>query len=375
MITIKEVKTRRDRLEFVQFPNRLYAEVPQYVPGMVSDDMANINPTKNPAFEYCEMRFFLAEKDGKTVGRIGAIISHKANQMWGENQIRITRFDFIEDYEVFTALIKVVEDWGKERGLTEAIGPIGFCDMDKEGMLVEGFDRPSMFITYYNHPYYVEFMERYGYEKEVDWTEHIITLECPQAEKMDRISQRILQRGGYRVLEFKNKKQLKPWIPKIFEMLNNEYKDLYGMVPLTPAQTDYYVGQFLTLLNLRYISLVADKEDNLVALGILAPSLAEPMRKCKGKLFPIGWYHTLKAIARPKILDMYFVAVKTSLRKSGLNAVVMNEIYKNAKEDGILYAETGPELELNHNVQTMWEYFEAEMNVRRRRCWKKALEK
>ena len=371
MITVREAKSRRELLEFIEFPNRLYAGVPQYVPSLVMDELSNLSPKKNPAFEYCDMRFFLAEKEGEVVGRIGGIISHKANDLWQEKKLRITRMDFIEDYAVFEALVHTLEDWAKSCGLTELVGPIGFCDLDKEGMLVDGFDRDSMFITYYNHPYYPQFMERYGFEKEADWTEHIITLECPQAERMERISNRILERGGFRVLQLHRKSQLKPYIPQIFQLINSEYKDLYGVVPLTPAQIKYYTSQFITLINLRYISLIVDREGNLAAFGIIAPSLADAMKKCQGHLFPSGWYHLLKAIHKPRILDMYLVAIKGEYRKTGLPAVLMTDIYHRAKADGILYAETGPELETNFNIQNMWDFFDTETNIKRRRSWKK----
>lgn len=371
MITVREAKTRRELLEFIQFPNRLYAGVPQYVPSMVMDELSNLSPKKNPAFEYCDMRFFLAEKDGEVVGRIGGILSHKSNTLWKERKLRITRMDFIEDYEVFEALIHTLEDWAKSCGMTDLVGPIGFCDLDKEGMLVDGFDRDGMFITYYNYPYYPEFMARYGFEKEADWTEHIITMECPRADRMQRIADRVLDRGGFHVLQLHSKRQLKPYIPQIFQLVNSEYKELYGVVPLTDAQIKYYVSQFLMLINLRYLSLITNREGELVAFGLLAPSLAEPMKKCKGRLFPIGWYHVLKAIRKPRILDMYLVAIQGRYRQTGLPAVLMMDIYRRAQTDGILYAETGPELETNHNIQNMWGFFETEMNIKRRRSWKK----
>ena len=315
------------------------------------------------------MCFFLEEKNGEIVGRIGGIISHKANEIWQEKKMRITRMDFIEDYEVFQALINVIEQWALASGLTEIAGPIGFCDLDKEGMLVDGFDRDGMFITYYNFPYYPRFMEQYGFEKDADWTEHIITLECPERERMERISNRIIERSGFRILQFHHKRQLKPYIPQVFELINSEYEGLYGVVPLTQSQIQYYANQFISLINLRYISLIADKENCLAAFGILAPSLADAMKKCRGRLFPTGWYHLLKAIHKPRILDMYLVAIKAEYRKTGLPAVLMNDIYKRARTDGILYAETGPELETNHNIQNMWDFFKAEMNIKRRRCW------
>lgn len=373
MVIIREVKTRKDRLEYVEFPNKMYKDVPQYVPCMVMDEMANINEKKNPAFSYCDMRFFLAEKNGKTVGRIGGIISHKANNIWNTSQIRITRMDFIEDYEVFVKLIETIEEWGRKENLSAMIGPIGFCDLDKEGMLIDGFDQQGMFITYYNYPYYAEFMERYGFEKAVDWTEHKVYIECEDIDRIDRIAERVATKNNFRVLQLKTKADLKPYIPRIFELLNSEYKELYGVVPLSEEQIKYYAGQFLSLINLRYISLVVNENDELVALGILAPSLVDSMKKCNGRLFPTGWIGLLKDIRKPRILDMYLVAVKGEYRKAGVPAILMTDIYKRAKADDIEFAETGPELELNTNVQTMWEKFRTDYEIRRRRCWTKNL--
>ena len=226
MVTVTEVRTRRERKRFIQFQNKLYKGVPQYVPTLLVDEMANLSPRKNPAYEYCQMRFFLAEREGKLVGRIGGIISHKANEVWGSKTVRITRMDFIDDEEVADALIGVITKWGREQGMERIIGPIGFCDLDKEGMLVSGFERPGMFITYYNFPYYVEHMRRMGFAKEVDWTEHIVHVDGRNQERLDKICQHILQKGAFSVRRFSDKKELKPYIPKIFELINQEYQQL-----------------------------------------------------------------------------------------------------------------------------------------------------
>ncbi len=356
-----------------QFQNDLYKGVPQYVPTMMMDELANLDPKKNPAFEYCDMRFFLAEKDGQTVGRIGGIINKASNKKWGEKRIRITRMDFIEDRDVFYALLGAVESWAREEGLEEVVGPVGFCDLDKEGMLIEGFERAGMFITYYNHPYYKTFMEEAGFEKEVDWLEHIIYAECPDRERMQRFSDRILKKTECRELELKSKKDLKPYIHGVFELLNETYKDLFGVVPLTEPQMQYYTSQFLTLINLRYVSLIVDKENKLVAVGVNAPSLAEPMKKSGGRLFPFGFISLLKALKAPKVLDMYLVGVRQEYRGAGLNLVMMNQVLNRALEDGVVYAETGPQLESNYNIQKMWDYFKTEMNIKKRRCWKKSV--
>ncbi len=375
MVNIIEVKTKKELKRFIEFQNALYKGVDQYVPTLLSSELTYLNPQKNPAFEYCDMRFFLAERDGELVGRIGAIISKKANKIWKEKKIRITRMDFIEDKEVFEALIGVVEDWAKERGLEEVVGPLGFCDLDKEGMLVDGFEKPGMFITYYNYPYYPRFMEEYGFEKEVDWTEQIVHLDCPGEEKMQKLCDRLMKKHKVHIVRLKNKRQLVPYVHKVFELINSEYESLYGVVPLTEKQIKFYEKEFISMINLRYVCLIENQAGELVAFGITAPSLAEPVKRCGGRLFPVGWLYLLKAIRKPKILDMYLVAVRSDCRNQGLNAILLNETYQQAKKDDIQFAETGPQLETNYNIQKMWDFFRVEMHARRRRSWKKKIEK
>ena len=246
MLTVKEVKTRADKKRFIQFQNDLYKDCENYVPTLMMDEMANLNPKKNPSFDFCESRQWLVYRDEEIVGRVAAIVSHAANDIWGENRIRFSRIDFIEDYEVFCLLMKQVEDWARELGLTEIIGPMGFCDFDKEGMLVDGFDKMGMFITYYNYPYYPEFLERYGFEKEVDWVENKVYIEGRQnVEKLDKLCDRMMGRMKLSYVELKNKRQVKAYIPKIFDLINEAYQELFQVVPITQHMKDYYVGQFL----------------------------------------------------------------------------------------------------------------------------------
>lgn len=372
-LTIKEARTRAERKAFIAFQNQLYRDVPQYVPTLMMDEMANLNPQKNPAFEFCEMKLFLCLRDGEIVGRVCAIINHASNKKWQQKRIRICRLDFIDDPAVSEMLIGAAEAWGREKGMTEMVGPLGFCDFDKEGMLIDGFDRMGMFITYYNFPYYITHMERLGFTKDVDWLENKVYVNCLEPEKLSRICNRVLERTGARIVDIRTKKQLRPYVQRVIEMVDREYAGLYGFTPLTKRQMHYYAGQFVSMLNVRYIVIMEDAQGELAAIGVLAPSFAEAVKKNKGRMFPFGWIPMLRAIRRPKTLDMYFVAVDSKYRKSGLNAVLLHEMTRRAEEDGILYAETGPELEENYGVQGMWAGYQVDQNHKRRRCWIKPI--
>lgn len=373
MIEIREVKTAKERRIFTLWPNEVYKDVPQYVPPLRSDELANINPKRNPAFAYADMRFFIAYRDGKVVGRVGGIINHASNEKWQQKRIRLTRLDFIDDYEVSKALMETIENWGREAGLTEIVGPVGFCDLDKEGMLVEGFDEPGMFITYYNYPYYVKHMEKLGYVKDVDWLESRLYTKLKDEEKFAKLCEYVKKRYKLHVPEIKNKRQLKPYIGRLFDLIDREYAHLYGTVPLTREQVKYYTGQFLTLVNLKFIRFVENEKNEVVAFGLAVPSLAEAMQKTKGRLFPTGWAKVLYDINKPKILDLYLIAVAGEYRRTGAGAILIWEVLQEARKMGIPFAETGPNLEENSNILGLWNNCEADRDIRCRRSWKKDL--
>lgn len=372
-VIVKEVKTKSDLRKFVNFPNVLYKDVPQFVPAFYGDDLEDWNKAKNPAFEYCEGKTFLAYKNGKIVGRIGAILSHKANEKWHTQRMRFSQVDFIDDFEVSSALFKAVEDWAKEKGCNQVHGPLGFSDMDREGMLVEGFDKRNMFITYYNHPYYIKHLEKLGYKKDVDWVEYKIY--APEkgsevAEKMHRIAERVLKRGNYHKAVVKNRFGFAPYIKKAFNLLNEAYDNagLYGVVEFNDGQIKKYSNKFIPLLNPKYCCFVLDENEDIVALGVTAPSMAATLKKSNGRLFPFGWVGVLKAFSSSKELDMFLIAVKPELQGTGLNAVVVDHIISNAVKNGMTYAETGPQLEYNAKILTQWKTFEKEQH-KRRRCF------
>ena len=372
---IKEVITKADRRIFVDFPNRFYRDVTNFVPAFYGDDMADWDPKKNPAFSYCEARAFLAYRGDEVVGRIGAILSHGANKKWGTKRMRFSQVDFIDDHEVSKALFDTVETWAREKGMTEVHGPLGFCDMDREGLLIDGFDRRSMFITYYNHPYYKDHLEALGYVKDVDWIEHLLPLhgwDDPNYLRLKRISDTMLKRTGFHKVEVRKKSDFKPYIRKVFELVNIAYSHLYGTVELNEEQIVKYTDKFLPLISPDFCCLIVDDNDELMGFGVGAPSMAEAMKKCHGHLFPFGWTGVLKSLMKNDTLDLFLIAVRPELRKTGLNGVIMEHLFTGCNKHGIKQAETGPQLETNTNVHHQWKMFDVEPQ-KRRRCFIKQL--
>lgn len=373
MVEIREVKNRRDLRRFAGFNEKMYRHVPQAIPDLISDEMANFNPKKNPAFAYAESRQFLAYKDGKCVGRIGAIISHKANEKWNRKRIRFTRVDFIDDFEVSSALFQAVEDWGRERGLTEIHGPMGFCDLDQEGMLIEGFEYKGIFITINNAPYYKDHMEKLGYVKSVDWIENRIDVPKEMPVIWTQVAKRVLEENNLRIVVAKNRREIRKYIAQIFNVINDTAKHLYGEVDLSDDQIKKYVGQFILMVNCKYAIMVMDKNNEMIGFGLAVPSMADAAKKSRGRLFPLGWARLLYApYSKPDTLELYLVGVRDKYKNKGVPAILITEEMKAAIADGIKYAETGPMLEENIKVQSMWKRFD-KIQHRRRRCWIKTL--
>ena len=373
-IEIREVLTKSQLRDFVDYPNKLYKDVPQFVPAFYGDDLADWDKKKNPAFSYCEARNFLAYRDGEIVGRIGAILSHKSNDTWGTNRMRFSQVDFIDDPEVSAALFETVENWAREKGCDQVHGPLGFCDMDREGMLVEGFDRRSMFITYYNHPYYNEHLTRLGYIKDTDWVENLIQIPTPDSEtgiRLHRLAERVLKRGTYHKADIRKKSDITArHIEQVFELVNKAYAPLYGVVELNETQIKKYAKKFVPLVNPNLLCLVMDNEEKLVAFGVCAPSMAEAMKKHRGRLFPLGWIDVLYSLSHNDTMDLLLVAVDPEVQGLAINAVVMDHVLQGANRMGIKVAESGPTLETNVQVQSQWKFFEREQH-KRRRCYVK----
>ena len=374
MVEVREVRTRSELRKFVNFVNVLYRDVPQFIPAMYADDLDDWDPKKNPAFEYCEARCFLAYRNGEVVGRIGAILSRRANEKWGLNRMRFSQVDFIDDPEVSEALFRAVEDYAREKGCDEVHGPLGFTDLDREGMLIEGFDEKSMFITYYNHPYYREHLERLGYEKDVDWIEFLIDIPYDErtVTRLDKLAERVMRYSNLHVVEVKSRRDYRPWVEKVFVLVNLAYAHLYGTVPLTDRQISRYAKKFIPLINPELACFVADEQDNLVAFGVSAPSMADALKKSNGRLFPLGWLRVLRALRRNDTLDLFLVAVTPEYQDKAVNAIVLDHVLKGAHHMNIRYAETGPQLETNEKVQHQWNFFTTRQH-KRRRCFVKRL--
>ncbi len=372
MITIKEISKKRDLKKFIDFPIKLYKDNKYYIPPFFGDELNLLNKKKNPAYDYCETKFFLAYKNNKIVGRICGLINHAYNEKKNLKQIRFNRFDVIDDLEVSKLLFEQVIAWAKERGLNEVIGPIGFNDLDKQGMLVEGFEEYSNTITLYNHPYYPKHLEELGFAKEVDWVEYQIFTPKDLGERVNRLSNLITKRYGYKVIKLKRKKDIPPYVTKAFHIINEAFEHLYGVVPIRENQIELIVEQFVALLRTEFLYLVVDKNDELIGFGVLAPSLNRATKKSNGRLFPFGFIRVLRDLKKSDVLDMYLIAVKPKYQNLGVNALILAEGIKSAIRNNVRLAETGPELENNSQVQALWKEFEYRQH-RRRRCYKLTL--
>ncbi|MBP3629949.1 MAG: GNAT family N-acetyltransferase [Clostridia bacterium] len=372
-IQIKEVLTKSDLKKWVEFPNGLYKHNPNFVPFLTTDEINTFTKNKNPSYDFCDTKLFLAFKNKKLVGRIAGLINHAYNKKWNKNAIRFTRFDFIDDYEVSSALFNKVVDWGKENNLNEIMGPIGFTDFDHEGMLVEGFDQFNMSITFYNHPYYLKHMEKLGLVKDIDWIEYKLKVPDNIDPKFEKISDFVIKRNNLQLVTYNNRKILINEAYEALRLIDEAFSGLYGTVPLTERVIDDAIKNNISLVNMDYVCSVKDKTGNIIGFGLLVPSIAKASKKSNGKLFPFGIFRLLKALhGKNDTLEMYFVGVKPEFQKLGVTGILINHILKMCIKNGIKYCETGPELETNTNVQSMWKTFDS-VQHKRRRCFIKKI--
>ena len=374
-IIIKKVSSKKELKTFIRFNYELYRGNPYSVPDLYDDMLGTFSPKRNAAFEFCEADYFLAYRNGHVVGRVAAIINRRANETWNKKEVRFGWIDFIDDFEVSKALLDTVAQWGKERGMEAMVGPLGFTDMDAEGMLIEGFDQLSTMSTIYNFPYYPQHMEKLGFEKETDWVEFKLTVPDKLPEKFVRISEIILQKYKLKIKKLKRKEiKEKNYGQKIFDLINEAYAPLYGYSKMTQGQINQYIKMYLPLIDMRMVSLVEDENGELVAVGISMPSLSEALQKAKGKMLPFGWYHLMKALffKKPQVLDLLLVGVKPEYQSKGVNALLFYDLVPVYQQMGFKYGESNPELEVNKKVQSQWNAFESVLH-KRRRAYKKTL--
>ncbi|MBD5254856.1 MAG: N-acetyltransferase [Barnesiella sp.] len=359
---------------YVKFAIDLYKDSPYYVPPLISDEIETLDPRKNPAFDYCEAQAFMAWRDGRPVGRICGIINSVVNRRTSKNEMRFGFVDFVDDPEVVDALFQAVEQWGRERGMTEIVGPMGFTDMDHEGMLIDGFNEMGTMATIYNYPYYPAQLERLGFKKEVDWVEYRVKVPAEVPEKFQRIADIVRKKYNLRSVKFTSRRKLKEaYGQPLFDLINEAYDKLYGYSPLNQRQIDYYIKAYLGIIRLDCISVIVDENDNLVALGISMPSLSKALRKAHGKLFPFGWYHLLQAIhGKNDVVDLLLIAVRKEYLSRGVNALLFADLIPIFNKEGFREAESNIELEGNDSVRLQWQYFDHRQH-RRRRAYRKSI--
>lgn len=379
-VVIKKITTRKELKAFIRFNYELYKDCPYAVPDFLEDMLDTFNPKKNPAFEFCDVDYFMAYRDGKLVGRVAAIINHKANKTWGTKNARFGWIDFIDDIEVSRALLEAVEAWGREHGMDKLVGPLGFTDMDPEGMLTGGYDQLSTMSTIYNYPYYPQHLDKLGYLKEIDWVERKIRVpdkdHQAHMDKYFRVAEMSAKRYNLKIRKFKSVREIRKgdYGRKIFDVVNKAYAPLYGYSEMNERQIDQYVNVYLPLIDLRFLTVVEDENGKIIAMGVGMPSLSRAIQKAKAKLFPFGWFHLAKALffKRSDIIDLLLVAVLPEYQNKGVNAMLFADLIPISQQMGFKYGETHPQLETNDKSQGQWAYLDAEVH-KQRRCYQKTL--
>ncbi|MFN8253091.1 MAG: GNAT family N-acetyltransferase [Ferruginibacter sp.] len=364
-VTIKEVLDKKRLKIFIDFPNRLYKGSRYYVPQLKKDIENTFDQRKNPAYEFCEARYWLAYKENRVVGRIAGVINHAFNDKWGKKYVRFGWIDFEKEEGIARQLLEQVEEWAREKGMEAVHGPLGFTNFDYAGMLTEGFSETGTFATIYNYSYYPELVEKAGYKKETGWVEYKIKITGTVPEIIGRAAAVVEKRLQLKVIRPVKMKEILPFALKIFELINTAYDGLFGVVPMTDKQVQYNISKYLGFLKPEFVSIILDKNGDLAAFGITMPSLSNALQKAKGKLYPFGFLHLLKAFRKNKYADLCLVAVRRDLQGKGVNAILIREINEAFIRNGIEYVESNPELEENTRVQSQWDYYEKQQHKRR----------
>lgn len=367
-VEIREITPTKSNLKkYTKFGIDLYKDNDYYVPPLIMDDVETLSPDKNPAFDYCKAKSWMAYRDGKPVGRITGIINTVVNERTGSRDLRFGFLDFIDDEEVVDALFDALAQWGRSQGLTSMVGPMGFSDMDHEGMLTEGFDELGTMATIYNYPYYPRHMERMGFHKDAEWVEYRMTVPDKIPEKMLRVAEIVKKKYGVRTIKYTSAKKIKEeYGVALFELINEAYDQLYGYSPLSQKQIEYYIDIYLPILRLENVCLIVDSDDKLIGVGISIPSMSRALQKGRGRLFPTGWLHLLKAMyMHNDVVDLLLVAVKPEYQSKGVNALLFADLLPVYIKNRYRWAESNPELADNENVQLQWQYFERRQHRRR----------
>ncbi len=371
-INIVPVKTKKDIKKFVDFQFELYKNDKYWVPPIKADERKALSPETNPAFEFCDAEFYLAYRDGKIVGRVGAIVNKAYNEKTGEKFVRVSRIEFVNDYEVSAALIKAVEDFGKQRGMTKIHGPLGFTNLDTQGMLIEGFDYLPSIASVYNKSYYKDHFEKLGFGKEIDWVEFRLTLVEQAIKKAKRGADLLKRRYGFDVLRFSSRDEMKKYAPKIFEILNGAFADLPFVIPFSKKMADFYINKYFNILNPNYVRVVLNKEKDVIGFIVGMPSLSEAMQKANGKLFPFGFTHILKALKKPKVIDLLLTGVMPDYANSGVAVMLFADLQEQMLQEGISTMETTGIFETNGAAISNWKNYD-HIQHKRRRCFVKEL--
>jgi len=358
MITIKEVITKKDLKDFIKFSFTLYKDNPHWIPPLISDEMESFDRTKNPVFKTAEAKFYLAYRDNKIVGKIAAIKNWQEINEQQKSKVRFGWFDVIDDIEVTKALLEKVYEYGRESNLEHAEGPMGFSNLDKVGLLTEGFDKIGTAITWYNHPYYVEHLEKLGFVKEKEYIESLFPFSNVKTEQFIKASILVRKRYGLKTLSFTSSKDVMPYVDKMFDLFNSAYGKLSSFVAVSEEQKAYFKKKYIGLINPEYIIFVEDKDNNLVGFSIVMPSFAEALLKAKGSLFPFGFYHLLRARKHSKDVVFYLIGVDPEYQNKGVTALIFEQYYKVFKKNNIQTCIRTPELAENHAIHNLWKNFD-----------------
>ena len=368
-IIVKQVHNSKELRTFINFPLKLYKSMQSFVPSLYFDEKDTLSPKKNPAYEFSDAALYLAYNNGEVVGRVAAIVNHRANEKWNHEEVRFGWFDFVDDKNVSKALTEAVISFGLKHGMKQITGPLGFTDFDPEGMLIEGYDCLSTMALHHNWPYYKEHMEALDFQKEIDWLEYRITIPEEVPEKYNRVSSMVAEKYGLHIKKL-TKREIKRSGAgyKLFDLINETYSPLYNFTILPEKMIDKYVGFYLGVLDLKFITLVEDSDDNIVGFGITMPSITRALKKCNGKLLPFGWFYILRSMyfKYEENVEMLLIGIKPEYRKKGVNAMIFADLIPRFIEAGFKYAETNAELETNHDVQAQWMGLDYDQCKRRR---------